>query len=604
MLDQPITINQIIDRAVNRYAYKSDWLNHKVDGWWQPISAAELARRVRDVGLGLYDVGIRPGDRLALLSENCLEWNLADLGALALGAVDVPIYSTQAQAQVEYILCDSGAKLLFISTQEQLDRISHAIDQAPALERIIAFGQINNGRENIVSLSDIEARGARLANQQPGLYDQLRHSVKPSDLATIIYTSGTTGEPKGVMLTHWNIASNILAVASVLDYSLHDIALSLLPFSHVFERTAYYTYLHQGVQVYYAESLESVPQNLLEVRPTVVVGVPRVFEKIYERIRMTMQSASPPWRGLVRWAINVGQRHAKCAAERQPIHPWLALQYEAAYQFVLCHWRRRIGLDRLRCFISGGAPLSPDLAYIFSSAGIEILQGYGLTETSPGLSLNPPQANKIGTVGKAMPGVEIKIAPDGEILVRGPNIMIGYYRRQEETRQAFTEDGWLKTGDVGYLDEEGYLVITDRKKDLIKTSGGKYIAPQAIEGRIKLSPFVAEAVVVGNQRKFPSALIVPNLAAVTTYAQREQIPCTGTIELLHHPRIVSLFEQEIDGLTADLSRHEKIKRIALLHQPFSIASGELTPTMKVRRRLVEQHYEQLIEKLYSDDEES
>ncbi|MBI3951968.1 MAG: long-chain fatty acid--CoA ligase [Acidobacteria bacterium] len=601
MLNQPITVNQIVADAISRYSHKADWLNRKVDGQWQPISAAELAGRIREVVLGLFDLGIRPGERVAILSENRLEWNLVDLGALALGAVDVPIYATQSPSQVEYILRDSGARLLFISTEEQLNRVRQAIDRAPALERVIAFDQISNGWEEVLPYSEIEARGARVASDQPLLYDQLWPAVKPTDLATLIYTSGTTGEPKGVMLTHWNIASNVLAVAGVLNYALDDIALSFLPFSHVFERTAFYTYLHKGVQVYYAESVERVPENLKAVRPTVGVGVPRVFEKIYERIRMLTQEAPPLRRRLVTWAIDVSKRYAERQVKHQAIDPFLQLQYDVAYQLVLSQWRPRLGLDRLRCFISGGAALSPELAYIFLGAGIQIFQGYGLTETSPGVTLNSPAANKIGTVGKVMPGIEVKCADDGEILVRGPNVMLGYYNRPEETRQVLSEDGWFKTGDVGHLEEGGYLVITDRKKDLIKTSGGKYVAPQAIEGRIKLSPFVAEAVVVGNDRKFPAALIVPNLEAVTAYARQHQIPYQQPCELLRDERIVDLFYQVVEELMGDLSRYEKIKKIALLCEPFSVSGGELTPTMKVRRRQVEQRYAHLIEKLYSEN---
>jgi long-chain acyl-CoA synthetase len=600
MLDQPITINQLVAQAINNYRHKADWLNHKVDGQWQPISAHELAERVRNVALGLYDLGLRPGDRLAILSENRPEWNLADLGALALGAVDAPIYATQAPSQVEYILRDSGARLLFISTQAQLDRVRPAIDHSPDLERIVTFDLVSNDDENVLLFSEIEARGARLANQQPGLYDQLWQAVRPTDLATLIYTSGTTGEPKGVMLTHWNIASNVLTVSSVLNYADQDITLSFLPFSHVFERTAFYGYLHQGVQVYYAESLDQVPQHLKDVRPTAVVSVPRVFEKIYERIRALARQASPLKRWLVEWSINVGRHYARRKAAKL-VPPLLAMQYKIAYKLVLSQWRPRIGLDRLRCVICGGAPLAPDLAYIFSSAGIEILQGYGLSETSPGATLNPPDANKIGTAGKPLPGVEIKFADDGEILLRGPNVMQGYYHREDDNRQVFTEDGWLKTGDVGHLDEDGYLVITDRKKDLIKTSGGKYVAPQLIEGRLKLNPYVAEAVVIGNGRKFPSALIVPNLELIAKFAQEQQIAYQQARELLEHPRVVGLFHHIIEESTADLSRHEKIKKFVLLPEPFSVGGGELTPTMKVRRRVVEQRYEQVIETLYKED---
>lgn len=595
MVAQPITINQLITQAIERYRHKTDWLNYKQEGRWHAVSADQLAEQVRAVALGLYARGIRPGERVAILSENRLEWNLADMGALMMGAVVVPIYATQAPAQVEYILRDSEARLLFISTPAQRERISDVLARLPALSHLVTFDAINQ----LEPLSKLQADGIALAAAQPDLYDQLWQAVKPADLATLIYTSGTTGEPKGVMLTHWNIASNVLAVADVLNYADNDITLSFLPFSHIFERAAFYGYLHQGVQIYYAESLEAVPRNLLEVRPTVLVTVPRVFEKIYEQIAALAQQASPLKKRLFSWAVAIGKQYAKRHA-RGAVGPLLRWQYKLAYRLVLSRWRPRLGMDRLRCVISGGAPLSPDLAYIFRAAGVEILQGYGLSETSPGVTLNRPDANRIGTSGQPLGGVEVRIAEDGEVLVRGPNVMQGYYRRDEDNRQAFTEDGWFRTGDIGQIDEDGYLTITDRKKDLIKTSGGKYVAPQPIEGRLKLNPYVAEAVVIGNARKFPSALIVPNMELLQQLAQQQQISYHQPQELLAHPEVAKLFEQIIQDSNQTLSRHEQIKRFVLLHEPFSVQNGQLTPTMKVRRQVVEQQYREVIEKLYGD----
>ncbi len=597
---EPTTINRIMAEAIDRYRQKADWLNYKAEGRWHPVSASELVERIRRVALGLYDLGIRPGDRVALLSENRLEWTLADLGALALGAIDVPIYATQAPGQVGYILRDSGARLLFISTPAQWDRVHDAIESAPELERVIGFDPIAGPGEHVISFSQLEARGQRLAQARPELYEQLRSAVKPDDLATIIYTSGTTGEPKGVMLTHWNLASNALAIASVLNYASEDIVLSILPLCHVFERTAFYVYLYQGVKIYYAESIDRVPHNLREVRPTIVVAVPRLFEKMYEGIIARAERTSPLHRQALNWAVNVGKQYVERQAEHLPVDSLLAWQYKLAYRLVLSKWRSTLGLDRLRYFISGGAPLSRELALIFFSAGIEILQGYGLTETSPGLTLNPPAANKLGTAGRPLPGIEIRIAEDGEILARGPNVMKGYYNRQEDTERAFTEDGWLKTGDVGYFDEDGYLVITDRKKDLIKTSGGKYVAPQMLEGRLKLSPFVSDVAVVGNQRKFVSALIVPHLEAVLAYAEQHHIAYGSVSELLRDARILALFEREIEERMADLSRYERVKKFALLEEPFSVDSGELTPTMKLRRRQIEAKYKKVIDELYAE----
>lgn len=599
MLDQPITINQLVTQAMERYRHKTDWLNYKQEGRWCAVSTDQLAEQVRAVALGLYARGLRPGERVAILSENRLEWNLADIGALMMGAVVVPIYATQAPAQIEYILRDSEARLLFISTPSQWKRISHLPERLPTLTHLVTFDPI----DQLEPLSQLQAAGRALAAAQPDLYEQLWRAVSPSDLATLIYTSGTTGQPKGVMLTHWNIASNVLAVAEVLNYADNDITLSFLPFSHIFERAAFYGYLHQGVQIYYAESMDAVPQNLREVRPTVLVTVPRVFEKIYEQICALAQRGSPLKKRLLAWAITIGKRYAERHA-RGSVGPLLNWQYKLAYRVVLSHWRPRLGMDRLRCVISGGAPLSPELAYIFRAAGVEILQGYGLSETSPGVTLNRPGANRIGTSGQPLHGVQVRIAEDGEILVRGPNVMQGYYRRDEDNRQAFTEDGWFKTGDIGEIDEDSYLTITDRKKDLIKTSGGKYVAPQPIEGRLKLNPYVAEAVVIGNARKFPSALIVPNMELLVQLAQQQQISYQQTQELLAHPEVAKLFEQIIQESNQTLSRHEQIKRFALLHEPFSVHNEQLTPTMKVRRQVVEQQYRDVIEKLYGDSSAS
>ncbi len=595
---EPTTLNELFAAALARYGSKSDVLNYRSEGRWNALSADALAERVRTLALGFYAEGVRQGDRVAILSENRLEWTLSDLALLALGAVDVPIHATQAPAQVAHILHDSGARLLLLSTGEQWQRVREAISRVESVEKIIAFEAIADDR--LLPFSQLFERGRQWAAHEPDLYDRLRRAVRATDLATLLYTSGTTGEPKGVMLTHGNITSNVMAAMRVLDYSEQDVVLSILPLSHSFERMAFYCYLHSGMSIYYAEAFDKVAENLREVRPTVLVGVPRLFEKMRERILAASLELPALRRRLLLWGLQTGERSQRAWRTVGTVSPWLRWQHQAAERLVLSRIRHQLGLDRIRSLISGGAALAPDVAYFFLGLGLEILQGYGLTETSPVVTVNPPGANKIGTVGRPIPGVEVKIADDGEILVRGPNVMLGYYNRPEETAAAFTEDGWLRTGDVGFLDADGYLVITDRKKDLIKTSGGKYVAPQALENRLAASPLIAQAVVVGEGRKFPAALIVPNFGALRRYAEERGIPFREERELCAHPAIQRLYEEEVERLMADVSPYERVRKIALLERELTIAQEELTPTLKVRRRVIAEKYRDVIERLYAE----
>lgn len=595
---EPTTLNELFAAALARYGSKSDVLNYRSEGRWNALSADALAERVRTLALGFYAEGVRPGDRVAILSENRLEWTLSDLALLALGAVDVPIHATQAPAQVAHILHDSGARLLLLSTGEQWQRVREAISRVESVEKIIAFEAIADDR--LLPFSQLFERGRQWAAHEPDLYDRLRRAVRATDLATLLYTSGTTGEPKGVMLTHGNITSNVMAAMRVLDYSEQDVVLSILPLSHSFERMAFYCYLHSGMSIYYAEAFDKVAENLREVRPTVLVGVPRLFEKMRERILAASLELPALRRRLLLWGLQTGERSQRAWRTVGTVSPWLRWQHQAAERLVLSRIRHQLGLDRIRSLISGGAALAPDVAYFFLGLGLEILQGYGLTETSPVVTVNPPGANKIGTVGRPIPGVEVKIADDGEILVRGPNVMLGYYNRPEETAAAFTEDGWLRTGDVGFLDADGYLVITDRKKDLIKTSGGKYVAPQALENRLAASPLIAQAVVVGEGRKFPAALIVPNFGALRRHAEERGIPFREERELCAHPAIQRLYEEEVERLMADVSPYERVRKIALLERELTIAQEELTPTLKVRRRVIAEKYRDVIERLYAE----
>jgi long-chain acyl-CoA synthetase len=582
-------------------------MRYKRDKRWHDVMGAQLDERVRNLTLALHRLGVRAGDRLALLAESSPEWSITDYAILANGAINVPIYPTQAVDQVGFILRNSGARILFISNFKQLRRVRPALDALKSKERprLIMFEASKEGKEEkkdgaVTALADLEKAGREERSAHPRLYEQLSGQSQPDDLATIIYTSGTTGEPKGVMLTHRNLISNALSSGEVFDLRPDDSALSFLPLSHVFERTVLYIYMGFGVQINFARGVETVAEDIKEVRPTVVTAVPRLFEKIYATINKRAAEQSPMKQKIFHRAVEVGREVAvlRDKGERVPIR--LALELKALDRLVFTKWRAAIG-GRLRFFVSGGAALPPELAYIFAGAGITILQGYGLTETSPVVSFNRPGANHIGTIGQAIPGVKVRAAEDGELLVQGDNVMQGYYQMAEETERVLQRrpDGvWFHTGDIGTIDADGYIRITDRKKDLIKTSLGKYIAPQPIENMIRAIPMVEQAIVIGNARKFPSALIVPSFDALRSYAKSLGVEAKDNSELARHPRIVEYFKKKVDEVTRDLSPHEKIKKVALLDQEFSVESGELTPTLKVRRKFVEDKHRAVIDALY------
>jgi long-chain acyl-CoA synthetase len=594
----PETINEIMLRALTLKA-RPDALNHKRGGEWRPISSEELLRRVRRVALGLHALGLRRGDRAGILSESSPEWVVADLGCLFAGVVDVPLYPTLAPQQVCYIAGDSGARLLFVQNREAYGRVREALSSCAALSTVVLLS--DEAGEGLLTLSELETRGARLEAEQPRLLEELSGSVSAEDLATIIYTSGTTGEPKGVMLTHSNVVSNLIGTSERLAFTPDDVALSVLPLSHVFERGAMYMYLHHGAKVYFAEAIERVGDNMREVRPTIVVAVPRLFEKIYARIKDKAAEGGRVKTALLTWAVGVGKRWARAAAWKRPVPPLLKLQHKVASGLVFSKWREATG-GRIRLFCSGGAALPEELGLVFYGAGLPVVQGYGLTETSPVICVNGPEENRVGTVGRPIRRVEVRIAPDGEIETRGPNVMRGYYNKPEATREVFTDDGWFRTGDIGALDAEGYLRITDRKKELLKTSGGKYVAPQPIEERIKQSRFVSQVVLVGDGRKFPAALIVPDWEMLRSYAQHKGLDCRSAADFCRHPRVIDLLQRQVDSATADLSRFERVKRVALLERELTIGGGELTPTLKVKRRVVNEKYKDVIDRIYEEAE--
>ncbi len=574
-------------------------LRAKVAGTWRTITHHELERRVVAVTAGLRELGIQRGDRVAILSETRPEWAIADYACLCAQAADVPIYPTLTAKQTEYILKDSGAVGVFCSTAEQVAKVFQVKDHLPALHHLIVF-EADAKRAGVLSFDELEAKGHAAAAKYPRIKEDA-HAIPPDALATLIYTSGTTGDPKGVMLTHDNLYANVQGGLVTMPLSATDECLAMLPLSHVYERMVDYTLLRAGVIINYAESFDKVAQNLGEVRPTIVLSVPRLYEKVYARVLENAMSGSPLKRRIFFWARRTGDAWATRKLDQKPIPAWLALKHTIADRLVFAKLRARTG-GRIRYFISGSAPLSPEIAKFFYSAGLPVLEGYGLTETSPVLTLNPFTRPKIGTVGIAFPEVELKIAADGEILAKGPNVMQGYYNKPEATAEVIDAEGWFHTGDIGELDSEGYLKITDRKKDLIKTAGGKFIAPQPIENQVKLNKFVANAVLLGDKRKFSMLLIVPNFEALEPWAKSAGLVFASRGELIALPAVRAKMKQETLGMLTELAHFEMPKQVALLDRDFTIESGELTPTLKVKRRVVEKSYQAVIDQAYAEAE--
>jgi long-chain acyl-CoA synthetase len=594
----PASVPGMCLEALERHA-KPDALSLKVKGQWLYIPGEAIIKRVRAVALGLSALGVRRGDRVALLSENRPDWSVVDLAILSLGAVNVPIYTTQAPDQVRYILEDSGARVLFVSGKKVYRHARPGIEPVETLERVVFFDtDAAEGREGALTLFELEQTGAGLDEAEPEVFSRALNAVSAEDLATIIYTSGTTGEPKGVMLTHHSFVANVQAISSSLPILSTDVALSVLPLSHIFERVVFYVFCRNGVSVAYAPSFDVVGEYLREVRPTIMTAVPRLFEKVFHKI-VKKGTAEGGWKAkLFNWALHVGQRHAELKDKGETVPPLLEIQQEVASRLVFSKWREGVG-GRLRFFVSGGAPLSPALSYAFLGAGVVILQGYGMTETCI-VSANRPEDNRVGSVGLPFPGVEVKTDADGEFLVRGPNLMQGYYGHEQETAAVFTEDGWFRTGDVGTIDEGGRLHITDRKKELFKLSNGKYVAPQLVESLIKESQYVSQVVVIGAGRKAPAALIVPDweaLASALPTPQAEEH--TLRVAWSRSTEAVKLVQSEVSELTRPLHDYERVRRVALLPDEFSIDGGELTPTLKVKRRVIDEKYHDLIEEIYN-----
>ncbi|HUJ12183.1 MAG TPA: long-chain fatty acid--CoA ligase [Thermoanaerobaculia bacterium] len=585
------TLNDIY--AVTCTLERSPALKYKRDGKWVDISVAEFCDAVKFFAAGLRQLGIKPGDRIAILSENRPEWAIADFAILCNAAITVPVYPTLLGWQIEYILNDSGAVAVICSTQEQVQKINDIRAHTPHVHNVI----VCEGPGPLTFPQVIESGRANFDQRR---FDELRSQPGAGDLATIVYTSGTTGNPKGAMLTHGNIASNVASVHSVMPIGRGMTAISILPLSHIFERMADYFYFSKGLTIAYAENVGKVGENLQDIKPDAFAAVPRLFEKMRERIMNQVGEKPAIEQKIFRWALGVAQQRLPYRLEHKPMPFGLKLKSAIADKLVFRKIIDRLG-GNVKYVFSGGAPLSPELAAFFIGAGLEILEGYGLTETSPVITANTPEARKVGTVGRMIKGVEVKIAPDGEILSRGPHIMKGYWNNPEATAQAIDAEGWFHTGDIGEIDKEGFLKITDRKKDIIINAYGKNIAPQPLEALLKSSPLIATPVLIGDRRKYLSALIVPNFEKLERDAASMGIRFDSREELVRNDRVREMYQHEIDNFNRNLDRQEKIRRFALLPRDFTIENDEITPSLKVKRRMIDKKYKSIIDELYADE---
>ncbi len=575
---------------------KAEHLKYRKDGAWHAISSDQLKTAVEEVSAGLRELGVEKGDRVAILSENRPEWAFADLATQCAGAVDATVYPTLTAAQVQYILADSEAKLVFVSNATQAAKVAELRDRLPCLQTLVSFDGAPAGT---LPLEALREKGRARLRQEPDFVRRRAAEVRPDDLATLIYTSGTTGDPKGVMLSHGNLLHNVIAAHEVFPAVNRDwTCLSFLPLCHSFERTAGHNFmLFAGVTIAYAESVEKVPENMQQVRPTIMCSVPRLYEKMYARVNEKVAADPPLRQRIFRWAIAVGrQAFAHTVANTQP-GLLLRAKFALADRLVFSKIKERTG-GRLQLFISGGAPLAREIAEFFGAAGMLVCEGYGLTETSPVITCNRPGFVRPGTVGLPLDKVEVRIAEDGEILTRGPHVMKGYFKKPEATAEAIDAEGWFHTGDIGRIEKDGALVITDRKKDIIVTSGGKNIAPQPIENRLKTHKLFTEVVMIGNKRNFASALVVPNFDALEAWAKANGVAARDRAELVKRPEVVAHCLAVINELTPDLAQFEKIKKIALLAREFTQEAGEITPSLKVKRRVVEERYKPLIDAIY------
>jgi long-chain acyl-CoA synthetase len=580
------TLNDVFLAVVGRENDRV-MLNRQEDVW-NPISAAQLSRWVMATAKQLQAWGIKQGDRVAILSENRPEWATVDFATLLLGGIVVPIYASQTPEQVQYVLQHSEARVLFVSSRKQYEKVE-AIRPQVNLEYAVVMDKVND----LPDLPQMQYVLSGAGEVMDAAIETIARSIQPHDTATLIYTSGTTGTPKGVILTHGNIASNLSVTAQLVDMGPEDVGISFLPLSHITARHVDYLMFYRGASIAYCPNFDDLPRTLQEIRPTIFIGVPRVYEKVHNQVEQKMQGAK---RKIFDWALAVGHKYRDQVLNDQTP---TAFSWKLANKLVYSKIRAGVG-GRARLFVSGGAPLGRELAAWYADIGIRIDEGYGLTETSPVIAVNVPAQHKLGTVGKVLANLEVRIATDGEVLVRGPSVFKGYWKMPEETAAAF-EGGWFKTGDIGHVDEEGFLSITDRKKDLIKTSGGKFIAPQPIENSLKANMYVGEAAVVGDKRRFPAVLIVPNFPVLEEWAIARGISTEPRKELVRSAQVRTLYEGIVEELNENLAQFEKLKKVLVLPEELSIADGTLTPSMKLRRRHLEQRYHRQIEAMYAEE---
>ncbi len=573
---------------------------YKTAGNYQSIPYLEIKKRAFSFAAGLKDLGVSKGNKVLLLSENRVEWALSDYAILSLGAATVPIYPTLLPKQIEYIINNSEGSVIIVSTEQQYEKIKKIRKNLKKVKNIVLMEGEDKGKA--LSWSDVAKEGEKQLEKNKDLIEKEISKVERDDLASIIYTSGTTGVPKGVLLTHGNFLSNVEGALEVIPVNSEDTFLSFLPLSHVFERMAgHYLAFYCGATIAYAESIDTVAENLLEVHPTIMTSVPRFFEKVYARVLESLEEDSALKRKIFFWAIDIGKKAIVYTQKGLPLKGSLKAKYSIADKLVYSKLRARVG-GRIRMFISGGAPLSREIGEFFNCAGLVLLEGYGLTESSPVIAVNQLNNFKFGSVGPPLPNVEVVINEDGEVLTRGPHVMKGYYKNPEETHEAIDDDNWLHTGDIGYLDKDGFLYITDRKKNIIVTSGGKNVAPQAIENLLIKSKYIEQAVVVGDRRKYCSALIVPTMEKLHAFAKKNSIEYSSDEELLSSQEVQDLIRKEIDAVSVDLASYETIKKFRLLKDQFTIESGELTPSMKAKRNVIEKRYEALIDQMYPHEE--
>lgn len=588
------TVNDLFCRVASA-ANPRALLWQDAQGRWQPLSSDQIYQRVRALARTFLQWGARRGDRIALISENRWEWAAADFAVLAIGAVDVPVYPTLTGPQIAALLIDAGCRIAVVSTLQQFEKLNSIRDTA-GLKQIVIMDSPAPVPAGAIVMSELLAGADDAADRRDPEFDALVRSVQPGDLATLIYTSGTTGEPKGVALTHGNIAANQNYAAADFHFDSSDACISFLPLSHITARALDYVMYNHGAQVAYCTQFDKLPQSMREVQPTVIVGVPRVFEKIRQAVE-GKAALSPMKKRLLARAVRLGERHADTVYDgRRPFSP----RWKLANKLVYSKVREAFG-GRVRTFICGGAPLGIDAARWFASVGIALYEGYGLTETSPVIALNTPAAHRMGSVGKPLPNVELKFAEDSELLARGPSVFTGYWNKPSANAECFDREGWFHTGDIAHLDTDGFLYITDRKKELLKTSGGKLVAPQPIENKLKSSVLVAQAALVGDKHKFISALIAPNFTALEVWAAEQGVEKDSRNELVVHERVTELYAEIVREANSGLANFETIKRFRLVAEEWTQESGELTPSMKLKRRVIADRYAAVISELYADE---